>query len=65
MVVGSVSSESVAVINQGEYAEVIFTFDQPIPYKQGMRGEGYIIDTKGRTYPISFLVIENVKNVNC
>jgi len=61
MVIGQTSSEQVTVIQQGEKAEVIFTFTNPLPYQIGTTGEGQIINSQGKTHPITFTIIENVK----
>jgi hypothetical protein len=54
-----------ADIQQGEKAEVVFTFTTPLPYQLGTTVQGQIIDTQGNTYPITFTVVENVEKINC
>ena len=65
ILVGHTSSNQVTVIQQGEKAEVVFTFTTPLPYQLGTTGQGQIIDTQGNTYPITFTVVENVEKINC
>jgi len=65
LVVGQLSSENPTVVEVGQIAEIVFTFNMPLPYALGTRGEGYIIDGKGWAYPISFVVIENVEKIRC
>jgi len=65
IVVGHISSNQVTVIQQGEKAEVVFTFTMPLPYQLVTTGEGQIIDTQGNTYPITFTIVENIEKINC
>jgi len=65
LVVGQLSSENPVIVDVGELKEIIFTFDTPLPYQVGTRGEGYIVEGRGWAYPISFVVVENVERVRC
>jgi len=65
LVVGQLSSENPTVVDVGELKEIIFTFDTPLPYQVGTRGEGYIVEGRGWAYPISFIVVENVEKIEC
>jgi len=65
LVVGQLSSENPTIIEVGQLAEIIFTFDTTLPYALGTRGEGYIIDERGWAYPISFVVVEDVEKIRC
>jgi len=65
LVVGQLSSQNPTVVEVGQLAEIIFTFDTPLPYALGTRGEGNIIDGRGWAYPLSFLVVEDVEKIKC
>ena len=65
IVIGQMSSEQVTVVRQGEKAEIIFTFETPLPHQPGTTGQGWIIDTQGHTYPITYTVIENIEKIDC
>jgi hypothetical protein len=65
ILVGHTSSNQVTVIQQGEKAEVVFTFTTPLPYQLGTTVQGQIIDTQGNTYPITFTIVENVEKISC
>jgi len=65
LVVGQLSSQNPTVVEVGQLAEIVFTFNASLPYALGTRGEGYIIDGRGWAYPLSFLVVEDVEKIKC